>query len=404
MSPEEAAFLDQVCAAPDDDASRLLYADWLDERSDPRGTFIRVQCALARLPDDDPARPPLLHREGALLDRFEVYWGKSLRGFGSGLRFRRGFIEAINVEARTFLRRAADLFRLAPIRHVRFLDVGSSLERLMDCRHLARLSALTIFAQHIDERLTRSLVESPYLGGLRELELGRNRVGDRGAERLAWSPRFRSLTSLDLSDNAIGDTGARAIAQSSNLANLELLELRRNELSRAGLGFLGGSPALARLRRLGLSLNYVGSPLDMTPPAAGVAAPQSLDLRENGLTEEGIRMLTALPGLGRLSRLDLGQNEIGNGGAAALAAWAGAESLRELLLPNNRIGDDGSRSLAQSPYLSNLTVLKLSDNPVHDPGASEFLNTTRLARLRRLELPTLGLTPAVRRALAQRYS
>src|SRR5262249_49189300 len=151
---------------------------------------------------DDPARPPLLHWEGALLDRFEVRWSKPFRAFGSGLRFRRGFIEAINVEARMFLRRAAELFRLAPIRHVRFLDVGSSLERLMYCPHLARLSAVTIFAQHIDERLTRSLVDSPHLGSLRELEVGRNRVGDRGAERLAWSPRFRALTSLDLSDNA----------------------------------------------------------------------------------------------------------------------------------------------------------------------------------------------------------
>src|SRR5262249_8674335 len=172
MSPEEAAFLHQVCAAPDDDAPRLLYADWLDEHNDSRGIFIRVQCALARLPHDDPARFQLLHWEGALLDRFEVRWGKPFQGFGSGFRFRRAFCEAINVERRWCLGGAGELFRRAPIRHVRFLDVGSSLERLMDCPQLARLSALTIFAQHIDERLTRSLVESPHLGGLRELELG----------------------------------------------------------------------------------------------------------------------------------------------------------------------------------------------------------------------------------------
>src|SRR5438477_79436 len=49
MGPEEAAFLDRVCADADDDAPRLVYADWLDERGDPRGEFIRVQCEWARL-------------------------------------------------------------------------------------------------------------------------------------------------------------------------------------------------------------------------------------------------------------------------------------------------------------------------------------------------------------------
>ena len=49
MLPEEAALLDRVCADPDDDGPRLVFADWLDERNDPRGEFIRVQVALARV-------------------------------------------------------------------------------------------------------------------------------------------------------------------------------------------------------------------------------------------------------------------------------------------------------------------------------------------------------------------
>ena len=39
------AFLQAIIENPDDDAPRLLYADWLEERGDPRGEFIRVQCA-----------------------------------------------------------------------------------------------------------------------------------------------------------------------------------------------------------------------------------------------------------------------------------------------------------------------------------------------------------------------
>src|SRR3954451_6868321 len=215
MGPEEAAFLDRVCADPDDDAPRLIFADWLDEHGDPRGGFIRVQVALARLAPGDRRRYTLVDREAALLARYHAPWSDRLRGVAGWTEFRRGFVETVNIDGRTFLRRAADLFRLAPVRHVRFLDVGSSLDRVLASPQLAHLSALTIYAQHIDDRLTRSLVESRHLGGLRALNVGRNRIGDRGVEHLAWSPRCRDLTALHLSDNAVGVLGARTLAESS---------------------------------------------------------------------------------------------------------------------------------------------------------------------------------------------
>ncbi|HKB01758.1 MAG TPA: TIGR02996 domain-containing protein [Gemmataceae bacterium] len=403
MGPEEAAFLDRVSADPDDDAPRLIFADWLDERGDPRGEFIRVQVALARLPADDPRAAGLKDREAILLARYHAHWSEPLKGVAGWTEFRRGFVETVNIETRTFLRRADDLFRLAPVRHVRLLDVGSSLPRLADCPQLARLSALTIYAQHIDERLTRVLAESPHLGGLRALNMGRNRIGDRGAERVAWSPRFRNLIDLDLSDNALGDTGVAAIAGSSNLARLETLVLRRNEVTRVGLGHVCASPALARLRHLGLALNYVGAPQEWNPPRAGTVALSSLDLCENGLTEDGAGVIAALPGLGELARLNLGHNEIGNAGAAVLSRWTGTSNLRVLTLPANRIGDEGARALARSAYLPELTDLDLSENPIHDPGALALFHTTSLPRLRRLGLPRLGLTPQTVRVLARRF-
>jgi uncharacterized protein (TIGR02996 family) len=403
MAPDEAAFLDRVCADPDDDAPRLIFADWLDERGDPRGEFIRVQLALAQLSVGDPRRTALGDREAGLLARFHKAWSDPLRGIAGWAEFRRGFVETVNVEARTFLLKAADLFCLAPVRHVRFLDVGSSLDRLADSPQLARLTALTIYAQHIDDRLTRALADSPHLAKLRALNVGRNRIGDRGVERLAWSPKFRRLTALDVSDNTVGDAGARAVAESSNLANLETLELRRNELTRAGLGYLCSSAVLAGLRHLGLAQNHVRAPRDWTPPGGGVVLLSSLDLTENGLTEDAVPMLTGLPGLDELARLDLGHNEVGSGGATTLAGWPGAGRLRTLRLADNRIGDDGARSLARSAYLHQLADLDLSDNPIHDSGAFLFLHVPNLPRLRRLSLPRLGLTPQMRRALTRRY-
>jgi uncharacterized protein (TIGR02996 family) len=52
---EAAALLAAIRESPDEDTPRLAYADWLDEHGDPdRAEFIRVQCAVVRLPDDDP--------------------------------------------------------------------------------------------------------------------------------------------------------------------------------------------------------------------------------------------------------------------------------------------------------------------------------------------------------------
>lgn len=38
--------LQAILDNPEDDALRLVYADWLEERGDPRGEFIRVQVLL----------------------------------------------------------------------------------------------------------------------------------------------------------------------------------------------------------------------------------------------------------------------------------------------------------------------------------------------------------------------
>jgi uncharacterized protein (TIGR02996 family) len=404
MTSAELRFLEHVCASPDDDAPRLIFADWLDEHNDPRGEFIRIQIALARLAADDPRRTELANRESVLLARYRAKWSEPLRGFAGGTEFARGFIETAVVDARTFVRMGHVLFHLSPLRHIRLLDVGSSLTRVMTSPNLARLSAITIFAQHIDDRLTRALVDSPHLDNLRSLNIARNRIGDRGLEQIAWSPRLRNLVELDIGDNAVGDTGVRAIAESNNLGRLQSLELRNNELSRAGLAWLCASSTLTQMKRLGASLNYVGTYQEGSMPANGAVSLATLDVTENGLSPEGVQWVTTLPGLRDLSRLVLDRNEVGNPGAVILARWSGAATLQSLSLCTNRVGDSGARSLAKSLYLHQLVELDLSDNPIHDPGAFEFLNSTLLPRLKRLGLPNLGLTPQIRRALAARYS
>ena len=57
---EREALWAAVCENPDDDAPRLVFADWLEEHGrTPWATFIRAQVQAARLPDYDGAVLPL---------------------------------------------------------------------------------------------------------------------------------------------------------------------------------------------------------------------------------------------------------------------------------------------------------------------------------------------------------
>ena len=74
------AFLHAILEAPEDDAPRLVYADWLDDHGQPaRAEFIRLQCALAKLPPDAPQRPEMRQREEELLSLHSWEWAA---GFG----------------------------------------------------------------------------------------------------------------------------------------------------------------------------------------------------------------------------------------------------------------------------------------------------------------------------------
>jgi uncharacterized protein (TIGR02996 family) len=63
---DEDAFLRAIEASPGDDAPRLIYADWLDERGDPRADFIRLHLALAAAAPDRAERVAAEHELSSL--------------------------------------------------------------------------------------------------------------------------------------------------------------------------------------------------------------------------------------------------------------------------------------------------------------------------------------------------
>jgi len=109
-------FIQTIIANPDDDTPRLVYADWLDEQGDPRGEFIRVQCALATMADEDPRRWDLELRQARLLRWYGWQWWHN--AFAPDARrpvFRRGFVEEAAVAGGEFLAQPDHYFGLYPL-------------------------------------------------------------------------------------------------------------------------------------------------------------------------------------------------------------------------------------------------------------------------------------------------
>jgi hypothetical protein len=53
---------------------RLVYADWLEERGDPRGEFIRLECRVRGLPETCPDSLRLRQRLAALACDADIRW------------------------------------------------------------------------------------------------------------------------------------------------------------------------------------------------------------------------------------------------------------------------------------------------------------------------------------------
>src|SRR5947209_10147964 len=84
---DEQAFVQAIIANPTDGGLRLVYADWLEERGDPRGEFLRIQTALLSLPRKDRQQARFRKRLKGLRSRLDA---EALAWFNA-LRYRTAF-------------------------------------------------------------------------------------------------------------------------------------------------------------------------------------------------------------------------------------------------------------------------------------------------------------------------
>jgi uncharacterized protein (TIGR02996 family) len=377
MTSEADALWAAVIEAPDDDAPRLVYADWLEEHGRPeRAAFIRLQVERARAPQYDPVRDVLARRADRLFDLYGADWVAELPrldGLAWG-EFDRGFPRAVVARSLADFERVADrLPTFAPIDtlEVRGPDADIRLGRprahprlrVLRIRHaglpgrtadffraplLSTLHTLELVGLGLENEAVGVLARSAPLEDLRELVLDGNPIGSGGLEALARG-RLRSLTRLSLrgaggeygDDPIVRSEGVEALAGSGVFANLESLDLTAQEIDDDAIAYLVQSPHLVNLRELNLA--------------------------RNELTASGLEVLEEAGWEVRLAALDLSRNPIGDAGARRLAESEVGNELIRLTLEGCDIGPDGAEALAGADWFGGLRALNLNDNPV-GPG------------------------------------
>jgi len=80
MNTEE-AFERDILDHPFDDTRRLIYADWLEERGDERGDFLRLQHDLSRMALGDARYLDACAREKELLGELDRVWLDRMRRY-----------------------------------------------------------------------------------------------------------------------------------------------------------------------------------------------------------------------------------------------------------------------------------------------------------------------------------
>ena len=368
ISDDERVFLRQIADRPGDDAPRLIFADWLDDRDDPRGEMIRLQLAASRLAADHPDAPTIDTAIQLKLPLVERLWGEHLAGLATGWSLRNGLPECLTISAVELARTGPKVFEWLPIQRVRLESPLTHFPQLCVLPIFQRIRELDLCGTGVSPADLQSLSRVGHLKRLRILNLSFNGLTNDSLEILARLPALSSLVELSLNDNEdVSTHGIRAIAESQTLVSLRSLDLGGNRLGEHAVAWLVEGPALATVDRLNLEGNPVGD-VGIAALAGSamltriLARSPRLNLSGMGISAKGVRSLIRSPAIGRLEVLDLSHNPIGDEGLHILAHAEGIEKLRVLVLKKTGITGDGVDALAYSPRIASLESIDLRDN------------------------------------------
>jgi uncharacterized protein (TIGR02996 family) len=385
----QAAFMEDICANPDDDTPRLVFADWLEENGEAeRAEFIRAQIAAYRLPKG-PEREGLEERATALHLRNRGKW--FAEPAGTRCERERGFPSRLTV-GYTRLIEMGGVPR-QPFRSVvleAHYDQGrrltaQMLDGLRACRGLERVTGIRIWRPDVDQAVLLAFLREGRLPALDWLILESFTpeaglldwvVQPENAPRLesfglfeatineqGWGqirPLLPRLRSLWLDHNR-GHVDWAALGSPTDLSRLRSLVLNRLDGAIRGLSGSLSNPTLRGLEHLGLNANGLGNRIaDLLPPGRFPHL-QSLHLDFVGMTASGLRGVCAgLPPAG-MRQLGLQSNHLGDEGATVLADCSALSALEYADLQEYEIGEAGTLALASGVFRTALLHFEGND-------------------------------------------
>jgi uncharacterized protein (TIGR02996 family) len=155
---ERDSFLNAIQKNPNDSMVRLVFADWLEERGDPHGELIRIQCKLHDWVSDREERAELQARERELLVEHYDEWLAPFDGIADCyVQFDRGLFDVtINAEPSSFpMSNWIGTLRLRNFQHIgKFFR-----DRLRRTTELPTLHTLDVAGITLSDREASNLVE-----------------------------------------------------------------------------------------------------------------------------------------------------------------------------------------------------------------------------------------------------
>lgn len=417
--------LAQIKADPDDDAARLVYADFLqhhgqsaDDRA--RGELIVIQCALAGLgtdlrasartrtwsstaaardwldyayaestaeiasPVSDEARRLEL-REATLLKAHLKAWVLDVSNIGEAeptsryFRFERGFLGHVSMTV-------AAQPKAAVLR----------LDALLDAAPFA--TSLSLIDGEGSAETFALLMRAGALEQLRSLDFGRSITRfNEGVTLLTQSPRLGDLVRLEGQLAGSMTSEMRALRRARIFENLEVLDLSTSPITNALTPDLPGRLQELHLRSCALTSHSV----EAIAKSTRTSALRVLDLRDNAILGDGFGRLMKTRGLAELRALNVSKNGLTTTNALALLGRAGAfEELRTLVLSKISRGVWDPKLLRAADGPPHLVDLDLEDTMFDDDAIAAFVRSPLYSRLRSLSLRKNLLTDEGARAIA----
>ncbi len=431
---ERESLVAAVIERPGDDATRLVFADWLDDHGEgARAGFIRASVGASRGRPGSARRAELLDTERGLLADNEAAWLGPWRGRLHDWGWRRGFLHRVRMTATQFLRHGEEMFRAEPVSRLELVnDEGGPLAEdairaavahpafafVRDCavvparylgarpapgpwlaalaanRHVTRLrrfGSASFDGGGLREVDVRSFCRAGHLGRLRRLNLSfyHNEppawpsLIDAIAEA-RFAPRLRALK---VGWRGLGGAGLRRLASDAAFGGLRDLDLWTYREALGEWPALFESPTLTAVRCMRLSADLMPA-YARSPMARRV---RRLEVAWADMQGHGAEIRRAWLDLIRRAppplRLELSNHNPGRVVFAAMRRNGWLREVRELVISGDSQGGDYTLgSAAVLPLFAPRVMPTLAGLNIHEANEpSALLKLAAWPGLRRLE-------------------